>query len=118
MRVISLINGEYYPSAGRLASAKQEEPAESWRRPAYGDQKRADIERRGCENRDCRLAMRLSTVLWRDEGKTENDIAHQLGEPRQGYDRCPWFERHAAHKGDSVHLCDLPKKPINQSLVE
>src|SRR5262249_28318860 len=31
------------------------------------------------QTRDYRLAMRLSTVLWRDEGKTEKEIAHLLG---------------------------------------
>jgi DNA-binding NarL/FixJ family response regulator len=37
------------------------------------------IERRCQNTRDYRLPMRLSTVLWRDEGKTESEIAHLLG---------------------------------------
>jgi transposase len=40
---------------------------------------RKQIERRRQQTRDYRLAMRLSTVLWRDEGKTASDIAHLLG---------------------------------------
>ena len=40
---------------------------------------RKQIERRRQQTRDYRLAMRLSTVLWRDEGKTEGAIAHLLG---------------------------------------
>src|SRR5215472_10714829 len=40
---------------------------------------RKQIERRRQQTRDYRLAMRLSTVLWRDEGKAESEIAHLLG---------------------------------------
>ena len=40
---------------------------------------RQQIERRRQQTRDYRLAMRLSTVLWRDEGQTESGIAHLLG---------------------------------------
>src|SRR5262245_39795811 len=40
---------------------------------------RKQIERRRQQTRDYRLAMRLSSVLWRDEGKTDSDIAHLLG---------------------------------------
>ena len=40
---------------------------------------RKQIERRRQQTRDYRLAMRLSTVLWRGEGKTEKEIAHLLG---------------------------------------
>jgi transposase len=40
---------------------------------------RKQIERRRQQTRDHRLAMRLSTVLWRDEGQTEGVIAHLLG---------------------------------------
>jgi transposase len=40
---------------------------------------RKQIERRRQQTRDHRLAMRLSTVLWRDEGQTESAIAHLLG---------------------------------------
>ena len=40
---------------------------------------RKQIERRRQQTRDYRLAMRLSTVLWRDEGQTEGAIAHLLG---------------------------------------
>ena len=40
---------------------------------------RRQIAHRRQNTRDYRLAMRLSTVLWRDEGKTESDIAHLLG---------------------------------------
>jgi hypothetical protein len=40
---------------------------------------RKQIERRRQQIRDYRLATRLSTVLWRDEGRTESDIAHLLG---------------------------------------
>jgi transposase len=39
---------------------------------------RKQVERRRQQTRDYRLAMRLSTVLWRDEGQTESDIAHLL----------------------------------------
>ena len=42
-------------------------------------QQRKGIARRRQQTRDHRLGMRLSTVLWRDEGQTENDIAHLLG---------------------------------------
>ena len=40
---------------------------------------RKRIERRRRQTRDYRLAMRLSAVLWRDDGQTESDIAHLLG---------------------------------------
>jgi predicted transcriptional regulator len=40
---------------------------------------RKQIERRRQRTRDYRLAMRLSTLLWRDDGKTETEIAHLLG---------------------------------------
>jgi hypothetical protein len=40
---------------------------------------RQKIERRRQQTRDYRLAMRLSTLLWRDDGKTETEIAHLLG---------------------------------------
>ena len=39
---------------------------------------RKQLERRRQQTRDYRLAMRLSAVLWRDEGKTEHEIAHLL----------------------------------------
>ena len=41
--------------------------------------KRKQIGRRRQQTRDHRLAMRLSTLLWRDDGKTESEIAHLLG---------------------------------------
>jgi transposase len=40
---------------------------------------RRQIERRRQQTRDYRLAIRLSTLLWRDEGQSESDIAHLLG---------------------------------------
>jgi transposase len=40
---------------------------------------RKQIERRRQQTRDYRLAMRLSTLLWRDDRKTESEIAHLLG---------------------------------------
>jgi transposase len=40
---------------------------------------RKNIERRRQQTRDYRLGMRLSTLLWRDEGRTETEIAHLLG---------------------------------------
>ena len=40
---------------------------------------RKQIERRRHQTRDYRLAMRLSTLLWRDDGKTQTEIAHLLG---------------------------------------
>ena len=40
---------------------------------------RTQIERRRQQTRDYRLAMRLSTVLWRDDGQTESLIAYLLG---------------------------------------
>jgi transposase len=39
---------------------------------------RKQIERRRQQTRDYRLGMRLSTLLWRDEGLTEGEIAHLL----------------------------------------
>ena len=42
-------------------------------------QQRKGIARRRQQIRDYRLAMRLSTLLWRDEGKSESEIAHLLG---------------------------------------
>ena len=42
-------------------------------------QQRKGIARRRQQTRDHRLGMRLSALLWRDEGKTESDIAHLLG---------------------------------------
>jgi transposase len=48
---------------------------------------RKQIERRRQQTRDYRLAMRLSTLLWRDDGKTEAEIAHLLG-------ICPRTVRH------------------------
>src|SRR5436190_2001001 len=41
--------------------------------------RRRHIERRRQQTRDYRLAMRLSTLLWHDEGKAESEIAHLLG---------------------------------------
>jgi hypothetical protein len=50
---------------------------------------RKKIERRRQRTRDYRLVMRLSTLLWRDDGKTEAEIAHLLGicrvTPAQGF---------------------------------
>jgi transposase len=40
---------------------------------------RKGIARRRQQTRDYRLAMRLSTLLWRDDGMTESEIAHLLG---------------------------------------
>jgi transposase len=40
---------------------------------------RRQLERRRRNTRDYRLAMRLSSVLWRDEGRTQSEIAHLLG---------------------------------------
>ena len=40
---------------------------------------RKQIARRRQQTRDHRLAMRLSTVLWRDDGRTETETAHLLG---------------------------------------
>src|SRR6516162_9752414 len=40
---------------------------------------RQQIEHRRQNTRNYRLAMRLSTLLWRDQGKTESEIAHLLG---------------------------------------
>ncbi len=37
------------------------------------------IARRRQQTRDHRVGMRLSTLLWRDDGKTESEIAHLLG---------------------------------------
>jgi hypothetical protein len=37
------------------------------------------IARRRQHTRDYRLAMRLSTLLWRDDSMTESEIAHLLG---------------------------------------
>ncbi len=42
-------------------------------------QQRKVIARRRQQTRDYRLGMRLSALLWRDEGKTESEIAHLLG---------------------------------------
>ena len=42
-------------------------------------QQRKAIARRRQQTRDYRLGMRLSTLLWRDEGLTEGEIAHLLG---------------------------------------
>jgi transposase len=42
-------------------------------------QQRKVIARRRQQTRDYRLGMRLSTLLWRDDGKTESEIAHLLG---------------------------------------
>jgi transposase len=39
---------------------------------------RRQLERRRRNTRDYRLAMRLSSVLWRDEGRTQSEIAHLL----------------------------------------
>jgi transposase len=41
--------------------------------------RRKQIERRRQQTRDYRVAMRLSTLLWHDEGKAESEIAHLLG---------------------------------------
>jgi transposase len=40
---------------------------------------RKAIQRRRRQTRDYRLGMRLSTLLWRDDGKTEPEIAYLLG---------------------------------------
>ena len=40
---------------------------------------RTQIEQRRQQTRDYRLAMRLSALLWCDQGKTESAIAHLLG---------------------------------------
>jgi transposase len=40
---------------------------------------RKQLERRRQQTRDYRLGMRLSTVLWRYDGKTQTEIAHLLG---------------------------------------
>jgi predicted transcriptional regulator len=40
---------------------------------------RKQIERRRQNTRDYCLGMRLSALLWRDDGKTESEIAHWLG---------------------------------------
>jgi transposase len=40
---------------------------------------RKQIERRRRQARDYRLAMRLSTLLWRHDGKSESEIAYLLG---------------------------------------
>ena len=40
---------------------------------------RKQIARRRQQTRDYRLVMRLSTVLWRDDGKTQTEIAQLLG---------------------------------------
>jgi transposase len=40
---------------------------------------RKQLERRRQQTRDYRLGMRLSAVLWRDDGKTESEIAPLLG---------------------------------------
>jgi putative transposase len=42
-------------------------------------QQRKVIARRRQQTRDHRLGMRLSTLLWREDGKTESEIAHLLG---------------------------------------
>ena len=42
-------------------------------------QQRKGIARHRQQTRDYRLAMRLSTLLWRDDGMTESEIAHLLG---------------------------------------
>jgi hypothetical protein len=40
---------------------------------------RKQIERRRQQTRDYRLVMRLSTLLWRDDSRTETEIARLLG---------------------------------------
>ncbi len=40
---------------------------------------RKGIARRRQQTHDCRLGMRLSALLWRDDGRTESEIAHLLG---------------------------------------
>jgi hypothetical protein len=40
---------------------------------------RKQIERRRHQNRDYRLGMRLSILLWRDDGRLESEIATLLG---------------------------------------
>jgi transposase len=40
---------------------------------------RRQVERRRRQTRDYRLGMRLSALLWRDDGMTEPEIAHLLG---------------------------------------
>ena len=40
--------------------------------------RRKQIERRRHQTRDYRVAMRLSMLLWHDEGKAESEIAHLL----------------------------------------
>jgi transposase len=42
-------------------------------------QQRKAIHRRRQKTRDHRVGMRLSAVLWRDDGKTASEIAHLLG---------------------------------------
>src|SRR5262245_24359460 len=42
-------------------------------------QQRKGIARRRQKTRDHRASMRLSALLWRDDGKTEPEIAHLLG---------------------------------------
>ena len=42
-------------------------------------QHRKGIARRRQQTRDHRLGMRLSALLWRDDGKTGSEIAHLLG---------------------------------------
>jgi hypothetical protein len=40
---------------------------------------RQGIARRRQQTRDYRLGIRLSALLWRDDGKTSSEIAHLLG---------------------------------------
>jgi transposase len=46
---------------------------------SFDPQQRKGIARRRQQTRDYRLDMRLSTLLWRDDGMTEFEIAHLLG---------------------------------------
>src|SRR5262249_31456195 len=90
--VTSLIKGQRYPSRRGLASRRyvmnrspvgggwpvaiRRVPTMSFSLDAP---QRTQIEQRRQHTRDYRLAMRLSALLWCDQGKTESAIAHLLG---------------------------------------
>jgi transposase len=81
-------------------------------------QQRKVVARRRQQNRDYRLGMRLSALLWRDEGKTRSDIAHLLGVCERTVRN--WLRLY--HKKGLEALCILHYKgdpgELNSSQVE
>src|SRR5205085_514278 len=75
--------GPHGPGLSRTPADGDDPPEATTREPTMSvsldASQRKQIERRRQQTRDYRLAMRLSAVLWRDEGQTESDIAHLLG---------------------------------------